>query len=85
MTKRLADKFDPIDVIAMMIIVGCMVSMALQNNSVFKDVLQTIVGFYFGRQTTKEPRPPAPPSNNTSSSNIGMLLLIILLNASSKY
>ena len=84
MTKKLADKFDPIDVIAMMIIIGCMVSMALQNNSVFKDVLQTIVGFYFGRQTIKEPRQPND-NDSSSSKTAGMLLLIVLLNVSAKY
>lgn len=79
MTRRLSDKFDPIDVIAMMIIVGCMISMALQNNSVFKDVLQTIVGFYFGRQTSKDNgKPPQPPSSTDIKAATVLFILIML-------
>lgn len=74
MTKRLADKFDPIDVIAIMIIAGCMISMAVQSNSVFKDVLQTIVGFYFGRNTIKDNNNNKPPSSTT----VATIILIIL-------
>lgn len=52
---RLTDKFEPIDIIALMIITGCMISMAVRNDTVFKEVLLTITGFYFGKQINNKP------------------------------
>lgn len=51
---KLSDKFDPIDIIAMVIVVGCIISMAIRGDSVFKDILQTVVGFYFGHSISKD-------------------------------
>ena len=45
------DKLDPIDIIALAIIVGCFTSMIIQGNSAFKDILLTVVGWYFGRKS----------------------------------
>jgi len=50
---NLKDKFEPIDVIALTIIAGCIISMAIKGDTAFKDVLLIITGFYFGRQTEK--------------------------------
>lgn len=49
MTK-LSDKFEPIDIIALSIITGCIISMFIKGETVFKDVLLMISGFYFGNQ-----------------------------------
>jgi hypothetical protein len=48
------DKFEPIDFIALVIVVGCMVSMVIKQDTVFKDILLTITGFYFGHQVNKK-------------------------------
>lgn len=74
--KRLSDKFDPIDVIAMMIIAGCIITMAIRGDTIFKEVLNTIVGFYFGRNTTKNNLPP--PSNGKTLVIIFILLTLLI-------
>lgn len=71
--KKLADKFDPIDVIAMMIIFGCITSMAIRGDTLFKDVLQTIIGFYFGKNINKDTKPPTPEQKN------GLMIIFFLM------
>lgn len=51
---NLKDKLEPLDLIAIMIISGCMISMIIRGDTVFKDVLLTITGFYFGHHTNKK-------------------------------
>jgi len=70
--NNLSDKFDPIDIIAMLIISGCIITMAIRGDSLFKDILTTVVGFYFGRNTTK-----IPPTNGKT-----MILIFLLLTIS---
>lgn len=49
MTK-LSDKFDPVDIIAIIIITGCLVMMAIKPDPTFNNVLLIISGFYFGKK-----------------------------------
>lgn len=75
---RLADKFDPVDVVAIVIIVACITSMAIRGDQMFKDVLQTVVGFYFGRKMQQKPELPPDDRNRKNGQNISIIIFITL-------
>jgi hypothetical protein len=39
------------DIIAIIMIIGCVIALIVRPDSTFKDVLLTITGLYFGRKT----------------------------------
>lgn len=53
MSMRIIDKFEPMDVIAIVIIGSCLAALKIKPDSTFKDVLLIITGFYFGAKTYK--------------------------------
>lgn len=49
MTK-LSDKFEPIDIIAIVIILACIGARLAVNDPMFNDIMKIVIGFYFGNK-----------------------------------
>lgn len=77
MTK-LADKFDPIDIVAIIIIVACITSMGIRGDQMFKDVLQTVVGFYFGRKMQQKPEIQPDEKSRKNGQNVATIIFLTL-------
>lgn len=52
--SRLTDKFEPMDIIAIIIILCCLVALKIKPDTTFRDVLLIISGVYFGKNIKKQ-------------------------------
>ena len=50
--KKLVAKFEPIDVIAIIIILSCVTLIGFGRDGIITSILLMVTGFYFGRRTT---------------------------------
>jgi hypothetical protein len=53
-------KLEPEDLIAALIIMGCLALMAIGKDGTFRAVLTTITGYYFGKKTAQSSRRKYP-------------------------